>query len=265
MNLTLAKQIEQSFPDYLSYGVMPNPNETYQKQGYRTLIVAVFPYYYPQNTGAFSKYCSVYDYHNVVKQEFDAIFAPLGVEYRCFTDISPFPEKLLAQELGLGQIGANNLLLTKKYGSFVFVGEVLLKEELPEKKHPPLSLCTGCGACRKACPTHSLEEDFQKTTCLSYLTQKKKLSEEEEALLRQGSTVWGCDLCQLACPVNRDASQTKIQAFSKPVLQLTFEELKNLSEAEFQSRYAQFAFAYKGVEILKRNVRLIDEKQIESN
>ena len=46
---------------------------------------------------------------------------------------------------------------------------MIIKEELPEKKHPPLSLCTGCGACRKACPTHSLEEDFQKTTCLSYL------------------------------------------------------------------------------------------------
>lgn len=260
MNLTLAKQIEQNFPDYLSYGAMPNPNEKYQKQGYRTLIVAVFPYYYPENTELFSKYCSIYDYHTIVKQEFDAIFSPLGVEYLSFSDISPFREKQLAEELGLGQIGEHNLLLTNRYGSFVFLGEVLLKEELPERRHPKVTLCTGCGACRKACPTHSLEQGFCRETCLSYLTQKKQLNPSEEEVFKQGNTLWGCDLCQLACPVSQNAVKTQIEAFGTPVLQLTPEEILSLSEEEFQKNYAHFAFAYKGVEILKRNVRLLDEK-----
>ncbi|MBQ7792395.1 MAG: epoxyqueuosine reductase, partial [Clostridia bacterium] len=189
MNLTLAKQIEKAFPEYLSYGVMPNPNEKYRKMGYRTLIVAVFPYYYPEKTELFSKYCSVYDYHTVVKQEFDAIFSPLGVEYISFADISPFREKHLADELGLGQIGEHNLLLTEKYGSFVFLGEVLIKEELPERRHKKVSLCTHCGACKKACPTCSLEQGFSKETCLSYLTQKKQLTPEEEILLQRGDTL----------------------------------------------------------------------------
>ena len=180
MNQLLAKQIEKAFPDWISYGVMPNPNQKYQKQGYRTLLVAVFPYYYPQNTSYVSKYASIPDYHRVVKEELDRIFSSLNVEYITFTDISPFQEKQLAEELGLGQIGKHNLLLTKKYGSFVFIGEVLLKEELPQRKHEKISLCTNCDACKKACPTNSLENGFCKTSCLAFLTQKKgELTEEE--------------------------------------------------------------------------------------
>ena len=260
MNLTLAKQIEQSFPPYLSYGVTKNLNEKYQKQGYRTLIVAVFPYYYPGDTGIFSRYCSIYDYHTVVKEEFDRIFQPLGVKYQVFSDISPFQEKVLAEELGLGQIGKNNLLLTKTYGSFVFLGEVLLTEELPEKKHPPVVLCTECGVCRKACPTGALEDEFCKQRCLSYLSQKKELSPEEATLFLKSEKVWGCDLCQLACPVNQTAKMTEIEKFKRPVLELSKEGILTLTEEEFKEKYRDFAFTYKGIEILKRNVRLLDEK-----
>lgn len=262
MNQTLARQIENAFPKWIRYGMMPNPNMKYCKQGYRTLIVAVFPYSYPQKTTAFSKYASIPDYHRVVKEELAAIFDPLGVEYLSFTDISPFPEKQLAQELGLGQIGKHNLLLTKDYGSFVFIGEVLLKEELPEKKYQIPELCTGCGACVSACPTNSLEYGFCKGSCLSFLTQKKTLTPQEEAMLQKGDTLWGCDLCQLVCPVTKNAVLTGIDAFQKPVLELTKEKLKTLTPEEFQEIYHDFAFCYKGIEILKRNARLLDEKEI---
>ncbi len=264
MNLTLAKQIEERFPPYLSYGVMSNPNEKYRKQGYRTLVVAVFPYYYTESPELFSRYCSIYDYHTVVKEEFDKIFAPLGVEYRSFSDISPFREKQLAEELGLGQIGKHNLLLTKEYGSFVFIGEVLLKEELPEKKHSPVLLCTDCGACQRACTTKALTEGFQKERCLSYLSQKKELADDEVALFRKSKILWGCDICQLACPVNKKATVTLIEKFKKPVLNLSKEEILAIDEEEFQKKYHDFAFSYKGIQILKRNVRLLDEKQMES-
>lgn len=265
MNLTLFQQIEQAFPEYIRYGVMPNPNEKYQKQGYRTLLVAVFPYYYSDKTTDFSKYCSVYDYHQVVKEEFAAILEPLGIEYCSFTDISPFREKLLAEELGLGQIGEHNLLLTQDYGSFVFIGEVLLKETLPEKRYPKPNLCTHCGACRKACPTASLTDGFCKETCLSFLSQKKELTPAQELLFQKGDTLWGCDLCQLACPVCLSAKHTPIKAFQSPVLELSKEKILAMNQEEFQTEYENFAFCYKGVEILKRNVRLLDEKQIQSN
>lgn len=262
MNHQLAQTIEQSFPSYIRYGVMENPNKKYQKLGYRTLLVAVFPYYYPEDTGMFSRYCAVYDYHNVVKEEFDKIFAPFGVEYRVFTDISPFLEKQLAEELGLGQIGKNNLLLTPEYGSFVFLGEVLLKEELPPKSYPRPSLCTNCSLCQKACPTSALEGGFQKGKCLSFLSQKKELTEEECTLFLKSEKIWGCDICQLACPVTKRATVTAIEKFCQPSLQLSKEELLTLSDEEFRDKYCDFAFAYKGIEILKRNVKLLDENKI---
>ncbi len=264
MNLKLAKQIDERFPSYLSYGVTKNTNQKYLKQGYRTLIVAVFPYYCVGENELFSKYCSVYDYHKVVKEEFDRIFAPMGVEYLSFADISPFREKQLAESLGLGEIGEHNLLLTEDYGSFVFLGEALLKEELPEKTGTFPKLCTHCGACRKACPTGALQEGFQKEKCLSFLSQKKELSAEEQVLYRQSPLVWGCDICQLACPASEGAKKTPIKDFMQASLQLTKEEILTLSEDEFQKKYQDYAFSYKGIEILRRNVRLQDEYKMES-
>ena len=264
MNLKLSKQIAESFPDYLSYGVTKNTNPKYLKQGYRTLIVAVFPYYCAGENELFSKYCTVYDYHKVVKDEFDRIFAPLGVEYLSFTDISPFREKQLAESLGLGEIGEHNLLLTEKYGSFVFLGEVLLKEELPEKTGSFPKLCTHCGNCKKACPTNALENGFERGKCLSFLSQKKQLTDEEEALYVKSKLAWGCDICQFACPVNQKVQKTPIDAFKQASLTLTKEEILALSEEEFQAKYQDYAFAYKGIEILRRNVRLQDEYKMES-
>ena len=259
MNLQLAKQIAERVPSHLSYGVTKNTNQKYLKQGYRTIIVAVFPYYCGSENELFSKYCTVYDYHKVVKDEFDRIFSPLGVDYLSFADISPFGEKQLAQSLGLGEIGEHNLLLTEEYGSFVFLGEVLLKEELPEKRGNFPKLCTHCGNCRKACPTNALQDGFERGKCLSYLSQKKELSEEEKALYRQSKLAWGCDICQLACPASQTAKKTPIEAFWQASLTLTKEEILTLSEEEFQKKYQDYAFAYKGVEILRRNVRLQDE------
>ncbi len=262
MNLNLSQRLEQSIPSYISYGVMPNPNQKYRNRGYRTLIVAVFPYYYPQNTRVFSKYCSVYDYHIVVEEEIDRIFQPLGVEYLCMTDVSPFAEKVLAEELGLGQIGRHNLLLTEAYGSFVFIGEVLLKEELPERRFPKVELCTHCNRCVNACPTQALKEHFTREKCLSYLTQKKTLTPLEETILKQADCIWGCDICQLACPVSRRAAVSQIEKFQTPILDLTPEKILSLTEEEFKEQYREFAFCYKGLEILKRNVRLIYESEI---
>ena len=264
MNLKLSKQIANRFPSYLSYGVTKNTNPKYLKQGYRTIIVAVFPYYCIGENELFSKYCTVYDYHKVVKEEFDRIFLPLGVEYLSFADISPFGEKQLAASLGLGEIGEHNLLLTEDYGSFVFLGEVLLKEELPEKLGNFPKLCIHCGNCKKACPTGALENGFERGRCLSHLSQKKELSDEEKKLYAQSKLVWGCDICQLACPVSERGKKTPIEAFREASLTLTKDEILTLSEDEFQTKYQDYAFAYKGIEILRRNVRLQDEYKMES-
>ncbi len=252
-------KLYDAFPSYVKWGVIKNDNKKYLDMGYKSLIVAVFGYFYDEDTTPFSKYCSIPDYHTVVKEEFEKIIGGIFSQYKIMVDISPYKEKLLAEELGLGEIGENNLLLTEEYGSYVFIGEALVKEDLGEVKHEKKKLCTHCKKCVKSCPSGALTDGFKKESCLSFLSQKKTLSEKEEALLKKASYIFGCDICQVCCPLNKNAKKTKIKKFEKPVLSLSEEEILSLTEEEFKNRYGEFAFCYKGVEILKRNVRIRNE------
>ena len=248
--------------NHFKFAITKNYNEKLLSEGYKSLIVAVFPYFYPEKTELFSKYCSIYDYHTVIKEEFDKLIPLLtdslgtACEYKIFADISPFPEKKLAESLSLGEIGKHNLLLTKKYSSFVFIGEAAIKAYLPETKFNFEKICMGCGECVRACPTGALTGGFNKEKCLSCITQKRKLTLEQELLLKNTQCVFGCDICQLACPITKNAQKTKIEKFKKPILDLTKEMILNMDNQEFSKKYHEFAFAYKGIEILKRNINL---------
>lgn len=259
MNINI--KLRKNFPNYINYAITKNFNKKLLSLGYKSLVVAVFPYFYAKNTTLFSKYASINDYHNVIKYLFEKIFSNLGIEYKVFTDISPFSEKELAQKLGLGYIGKNNLLLTENYSSFVFIGEVAVKADLEEFIHlPKADTCKNCKLCINACPTNALDNGFNKEKCLSYLTQKKNITIDEEKLLSKGNLVWGCDICQNACPLTKNAQITNIVEFQSPILDISKEKILDLDEKSFQNEYKSFAFAYKGIEILKRNVRIIDAK-----
>jgi epoxyqueuosine reductase QueG len=252
---------KEQFPKYIDYAITKNFNTKLVALGYKSLVVAVFPYFYVEKPVLFSKYASINDYHSVISYEFEKILSPLNIEYKVFTDISPFSEKELAEKLGLGFIGKNNLLITKNYSSFVFIGEAVLKADLDEFIHPQNDdICQNCNLCVNACPTNALENGFKKDKCLSYLTQKKILTIDEEKLLVRSNCVWGCDICQNICPLTKIAKNTTIEKFQKPILDLTAEKILNLDEDLFQNEYRNFAFAYKGIEILKRNVRIINAK-----
>ena len=258
----MLKKLRDAFPSYVKWGVTKNTNKKYLNMGYKSLIVAVFGYFYEGNTVPFSKYCSIPDYHVVVKEEFEKIISKIFLDYKIMVDISPYNEKMLAETLGLGEIGENNLLLTEDYGSYVFIAEALVKEEISEYKHEKKKLCTHCKKCVKSCPSHALTDGFKKESCLSFLSQKKELLENEEQLFKKASYIFGCDICQTSCPVNKNAKKTQIEKFKKPILSLSEKEILSLTEEEFEKRYGEFAFCYKGVEILKRNVRIRNEQKI---
>ena len=256
--LDYLKKLEENFMPGIKYGIKKNDNKKYLDMGYRWIIAAVFPYYNGGDTALFSKYCSIPDYHTVLKEEFDKILKPIFKDYKIMADISPFKEKILAQSLGLGEIGENNLLLTKDYGSYVFIAEALIKEELCELSHEKENICLHCGNCKKACPNNALKDGFIREKCLSYLTQKKNISDSEEELLKNASVIFGCDICQTSCPVNKNAKKTFIEKFKENSLSLTKEEILLINEEEFSEKYKDYAFCYKGAEILKRNVRIIN-------
>ena len=220
----------------------------------KTVIIAAVPYYCGEQAGTISLYARGRDYHLVLRELFaEAVTAAGGgrLLLRSYADASPFQEVALASAAGLGEIGQNGLLLTRRYGSYVFLGEVCGDfdgETSPLRAPRP---CIGCGACRTACPVES--------GCLSEITQRKgELSEEEKALMRRYETAWGCDICQKACPANRAAEQTKLPAFREElVCDFDYETLKHLSNGTVERYYAGRAFLWRGGGIVKRNAEII--------
>ena len=220
-------------------------------------IVFLVPYYVdkPENI---SVYAASRDYHIVIRELCDSLIDCLRAEYpdasfHGYGDHSPIYEVGAALSLGLGILGDNGLIINEKYGSYVFVADVITDisaKELGAVSPLPVQRCLHCGACKKSCPTGILSGNS--TDCLSAITQKKgMLSEDEIALIRRYGTVWGCDLCQLSCPYNRDPQSTPIAfLYEERISKLTKETLHSLSDEEFSRR----AFAWRGRKVVERNL-----------
>ncbi len=178
----------------------------------KTIIICAFPYKVKDKPPKFlSRYASVKDYHLVCGEILDDICQKLKEKYKdnCFEwfcDNSPIPEVHTAAVAGLGAKGDNGLLITKEYGSFVFLGEIVTDLEIDCKNQ--YTECRHCGKCKKECPV-----TLKKVNCLSHISQKKKVTDEELEVLKQNQILWGCDICQNACPLNKKAQNTDIPEF----------------------------------------------------
>ena len=224
----------------------------------KTVIAAVFPYLLPEEHYAgrnIARYAVPRDYHEVCGARLERACALLraafpGEEFHWHCDSTSLPETELAEKAGLGVRGKHNLLITKDYGSWVFLGEVVTSAKLPTVNCQLSTVnCTACNACIKACPTGALSETgFARETCLSHITQRRgALSPEEQALMRLTNTAWGCDLCQEACPRNRGARIDPLPEFlTEPIARVTED-----------TPLAGRAYAWRGEAVIRRNIRCI--------
>ena len=119
-----------------------------------------------------------------------------------------------------------------------------------------VATCHHCGACKRACPTGILRGEGE--DCLSAITQRKgELTESEMDMMRRYNTAWGCDLCQSACPFNREPVKTPIEFFYRERIdELTREKLDTMDKAEFNRR----AFAWRGRKTVERNLEILKNK-----
>lgn len=233
----------------------------------KSVIMYLVPYYggEPENL---SRYAASRDYHIVIKEINERLTALLKREIgefssRGYGDHSPIDERDAALSLGLGVLGDNGLLINEKYGSYVFIGDVvtdIAPEALGAVEPMEHRRCSHCGACRKICPTGCLSGEGE---CLSAITQKKgELSEYEREIMRKVNTVWGCDECQRVCPHNRSVPITPIRFFlSDRIEYLTPELLSSLSREELRSR----AFGWRGRSVLLRNLSIFFENGESTN
>jgi epoxyqueuosine reductase len=188
------------------------------------------------------------DYHRVLGEKLEALSGYLGEELapgsktKWAVDTSPLLERDYAARAGLGWIGKNTLLLNQKFGSFLFLGEILTDADLIADE-PVGNLCKTCTSCLDACPTGALEEAglLNATKCISYLTLEHRSGLPEGVDLH--GYLAGCDLCQTSCPYNTNAPPGNEEEFQpRPeVLALTAEKAVRMPEAEFRELTANSA------------------------
>ncbi len=244
-----------------------NPN-IYMEDG-KTIISIAFPYLYEEEyvDNGFSLYTRGGDYHMVVQSYLKKIceyIESLGGKALGLVDSNSLPERYIAYLAGLGFIGKNNMLITKKYGSFVFLGEIITNLDIDcEEKRNLESLrefkeCGDCEICYGECPTKVLNRSNIKNTnsCMSYITQKKEI--EDKFLKLMNGRVFGCDSCQKKCPYNEGVEYSNIEGF-KPFDFMQDENLEGLDEIskkEFNETFKKTSCGWRGKNIILRNVMI---------
>ena len=233
-----------------------------------SIIVCAIPYYtgkeYESNI---SRYCYGLDYHLVIKEKLNEICEEIKskddkFKYEIFTDNGPLVDRYLAYLAGIGYYGINNNIITDKYGSYVFIGYIVNNYNL-EVDESNDKTCLGCNKCVKYCPGNALEGNYQMDAkkCISYITQKKEeLTDEEKRKMKKNKSLFGCDICQVVCPHNKDIEISKFKEFTNNLItNLNEEEINSISNKEFKRRYKERAFSWRGRNIIKRNMDIINE------
>ena len=226
-------------------------------------IVCVALSYAPAKTIPADQYQIAYyaygkDYHDVMKQKLHALASACGITtYRAFCDTAPVLERYWAQRAGLGWIGRNHQLIIPHAGSMFFLGELFVTDTLHYDSPTP-NRCGRCHACLDACPTSSIisnQSSFISNNCLSYLTIEHRGPIPHSSFLIPNS-IYGCDICQLACPWNRFAVPTTEPAFqpSEALLTMTKEKWHNLTEEQYRQLFKGSAVKRAKYAGLMRNI-----------
>lgn len=219
----------------------------------KSVITYLFPYWLGKDfykNSNISKYAVPEDYHIIVGEYLEEITKKLKEkfplnQFAFFCDNSPIDEVKAALLCGLGVKGKNGLLINEKYGSFCFIGEIVTDLEW-DNYSSEKGECINCGLCLKKCPGGALgQNSLDKSRCLSDITQRKgELSEEQIKLIKNNGCVWGCDVCQDVCPMNKDIEITPIKAFLESAV-VRFSEGDNIEKR---------AFGWRGRKVIERNL-----------
>jgi epoxyqueuosine reductase len=211
--------------------------------------------------GAVSVYARGRDYHDTVKRRLKALARWIAETWpgdlKVFVDTAPVMEKPLAQQAGLGWQGKHTNLVSRDFGSWLFLGEIYLSLALA----PDDAETDHCGACRRcldACPTAAFPAPYQLDArrCISYLTIEHKGPIPRELRPLIGNRIYGCDDCLAVCPWNKFARATHEPDFA-PRVALTapyLAELAELDDAGFRARFAGSAVKRIGRDRFVRNV-----------
>ncbi|SKB36833.1 tRNA epoxyqueuosine(34) reductase QueG [Daejeonella lutea] len=213
-----------------------------------------------------SRYAFGEDYHKVIKdklrQLIEIIQEHIGeVNGRAFVDSAPVLDKAWANKSGLGWIGKNSNLISKKVGSFFFLAELITDLELEYDVAPTEDHCGTCTRCIDACPTNAIVEPYvvDGSRCISYLTIELKNEIPSEFKGKMDNWMFGCDICQDVCPWNKFSLLHTEPSFeaNPSVLGMTAPEWREITQETFSKVFKNSAVKRTKFSGLKRNIEFL--------
>ncbi|MBD2292278.1 tRNA epoxyqueuosine(34) reductase QueG [Anabaena sphaerica FACHB-251] len=244
----------------------------------RSLVCVALNYYTPHQRPEGEEYAKISrygwgrDYHKILHKKLKQLATWLesqreGIKARYYADTGPVQDKVWAQKAGIGWIAKNGNVITREYGSWVFLGEVLTNIELESdsealrRNRPATQHCGTCTRCIQACPTGAITEPFvvDANKCIAYHTienRSETLPEEVKPHLQ--GWVAGCDICQDVCPWNQRFAQVTDVADFQPYpenLAPKLVELAQITDEEWDRRFPASALRRIKPEMLRRNAR----------
>jgi epoxyqueuosine reductase len=214
-----------------------------------------------RDRGLISVYAQGEDYHDVIKGRLKQLggwmASRTGAGLKVFVDTAPLMEKPLAQQAGLGWQGKHTNLVSRNFGSWLFLGviltEAILTPDAPESDH-----CGQCRACLDVCPTAAFPAPYQLDArrCVSYLTIEHRGPVDPELRPGLGNRIYGCDDCLAVCPWNKFAQAGREQrlAARDDLAAPALAELAALDDAAFRARFARSPVKRTGRDRFLRNV-----------
>ena len=214
--------------------------------------------------GKISRYAWGEDYHKIMKKKLKRLLQDIKmlnpqINGRICVDTAPIMEKLWAEQAGLGWQGKHTNLITRDFGSWVFLGELIVDCRL-EYDNPIGDYCGSCQACINACPTGAIVEPYQldANKCISYLTIEywdKPIPEEQKK--NMNGWIFGCDICQDVCPWNRFSHDTSEKRFlpKEGNISPSLDEWSLMDETSYKRRFKKSPVLRTGFANFIRNIK----------
>lgn len=241
-------------------------------EGSKSVISLSYNYFPEENLRndnyKLSKYAYGEDYHDVIKEKLRTLVTELQQEigefsFRVFVDSAPVLEKAWARKSGIGWVGKNSNLITKKNGSFYFLAEIICDLDLIEDD-PVADHCGNCRKCIEACPTQAIVSDkiIDGSKCISYATIELKDQIPDFFKNKMEDWMFGCDICQDVCPWNRFSAPTLEEKFkpNSDIKNFTKKDWKEITQEVFSTVFRKSAVKRTKFSGLKRNLDFLSEE-----
>ena len=198
------------------------------------------------------------DYHYVLQDKLDRLAKGIeeltaDFEYKGMVDTGALVDTAVAQRAGIGFIGKNGLVISKEFGSYMFLGELITNLDI-EPDQPVDYDCGDCNRCVTACPTSCLIGDgtMNAKRCLSFQTQDKGIM-DLEFRKKIKTVIYGCDICQICCPYNKGLDNPLATEIDPELAHPELLPFLELSNGQFKEKFGHIAGSWRGKNILQRN------------